>query len=283
MLVLGLIFSAVSVFLLTNALVTFANNRSEYRIMKRGSNKNRQSTITRHILKFAETLGRYRGVIKSEETRQRLRTAGNPLQLSSEQFLGIQMISCAVILLLSLPASRSNWLFAPLGASMGWLYPELWLSDKKRNRQQQIKAQLPFAIDLLNICIEAGLNFDGALAKVVDVLPQGPLLSELDTVLKEMRMGQSRREALSTLARRVDVQEISSLTSTLIQADQLGTGVSSALPVLAEQLRTRRINAAEASAAKAPIKMLFPLVALIFPCILIILFVPIFLSGALNM
>lgn len=233
----------------------------------------------RNALSF---VGRLRGVGHLDKVDIRLRAAGQPLDLTPAEISGVQLLMAMWLPLMTLAAIGPRADLAILGALIGWFYPEVWLMERTRLRHSAIAASLPFAMDLLSICVEAGLSFDGALSRIIDVLPASPLREEFVTVVREMRMGQSRREALRGLAHRTSLQEVNSLVSSLIQADQLGSGISTALPILAEQIRMKRFLAAEATAAKAPVKMLFPLAGLVFPCIIILLMGPLLLSGALN-
>ena len=147
------------------------------------------------------------------------------------------------------------------------------MQSKARNRGKEIQRDLPDILDLLTVSVEAGLGFDAALVKVVE-RKKGPLADEFGIVLREIRVGKPRKEALRELSERVKVDDITSLVSAVIQADQLGVGISNILRIQAEQVRTKRRQQAEESAMKAPIKMLFPLVFFIFPTLFVVLLGP---------
>lgn len=162
-------------------------------------------------------------------------------------------------------------------AALGYMMPGVWLGKAIKARQVAIQRALPDAIDLLTVCVEAGAGFDSAVAKVVSKWG-GPLAQELERLLADLRMGRARREALHDLADRTGVLDVQSFVSSLIQADQLGLGLVAVLRVQAEQMRQRRRLRAEETAAKAPIKMLLPLIFCIFPAMYIIILGPAALS-----
>jgi tight adherence protein C len=148
---------------------------------------------------------------------------------------------------------------------------------KARSRRERIKADLPDALDLLAVSVEAGLGFDGAIAKLTEHM-DGPLAEEFGLTLGEMRIGESRQDALKRLSDRADTPELSSFTRAIIQADQLGTSLGRILRVQAADSRLRRQAAAEERAMKAPIKMLFPTVLFIFPAIFLVILGPAFMN-----
>jgi tight adherence protein C len=163
-----------------------------------------------------------------------------------------------------------------LGA-VGFLAPDYALTMKARGRKERIRADLPDALDLLAVSVEAGLGFDAALSRITEHM-EGPLAEEFGLTLSEMRIGESRSEALKRLSERVDAQELSAFTRALIQADQLGTSLGRILRVQAADARLRRQAAAEERAMKAPIKMLFPTVLFIFPAMFLVILGPAMLN-----
>jgi tight adherence protein C len=164
---------------------------------------------------------------------------------------------------------------AALLAIVGFYLPNYLLSRRIKKRQNAIQRALPDTLDLLTICVEAGLGFDAAIGRVVEKR-QDELSRECGRVLTEMRMGRSRREALKTLAERTDVADVNTFVSAIIQSEQLGVSISKVLLTQAEQMRVRRRQRAEELAHKAPIKMLFPMVFLIFPAIFVVILGPAF-------
>ena len=162
-------------------------------------------------------------------------------------------------------------------AAGGFFAPDYFVNLKARGRRERVKADLPDALDLLAVSVEAGLGFDGAIAKITEHM-EGPLADEFSLTLGEMRIGESRADALKRMADRVDAPELSSFTRAIIQADQLGTSLGRILRVQAADSRLRRQAAAEEKAMKAPIKMLFPTVLFIFPAIFLVILGPAFMN-----
>jgi tight adherence protein C len=177
----------------------------------------------------------------------------------------------------SMAGSATGLLFTCALAAGGFFAPDCIVSLKSRSRRERIKADLPDALDLLAVSVEAGLGFDGAIAKLTEHM-EGPLSEEFGLTLGEMRIGESRQDALKRLSERVDSPELSSFTRAIIQADQLGTSLGRILRVQAADSRMRRQAAAEEKAMKAPIKMLFPTVLFIFPAIFLVVLGPAFMN-----
>jgi tight adherence protein C len=166
---------------------------------------------------------------------------------------------------------------AVMVGALGFLGPDYMLTLKMRARKEKVRAELPDALDLLAVSVEAGLGFDASLAKIHEHM-EGPLAEEFGLTLSEMRIGESRSEALKRLSERVDAQELSAFTRAIIQADQLGTSLGRILRVQAADARLRRQAAAEERAMKAPIKMLFPTVLFIFPAMFLVILGPAILN-----
>jgi tight adherence protein C len=162
-------------------------------------------------------------------------------------------------------------------AALGFLAPDFLVGAKARSRRDRIRTQLPDALDLLAVSVEAGMGFDGAISKLIEYM-DGPLTEEFGLTLNEIRIGESRQDALKKLAERADTPEISGFTRAIIQADQLGISLGRILRVQATDTRQRRQAAAEEKAMKAPIKMLFPTVLFIFPAMFLVILGPAFLN-----
>ena len=158
-------------------------------------------------------------------------------------------------------------------AAVGWMAPGLWLKGRLGARQKLVIKVLPDALDLVTTCVEAGLGLDAALARVAEK-SSGPLADELTRMLREVAMGKLRREALTEMADRIGVDELTSFVSAIIQAEQLGVGIVQVLRVQSDQMRTRRRQRAEKTAHEAPIKMIFPLVLFIFPAFMLVILGP---------
>jgi tight adherence protein C len=217
-----------------------------------------------------------------ESIELRLMAAGVSRRLSSTGFLAIKGV-CALGGLFAgsmVGATRGPGgllLGALFLGALGFLAPDYGLTLKARGRKERIRADLPDALDLLAVSVEAGLGFDAALSRINEHM-EGPLAEEFGLTLSEMRIGESRSEALKRLAERVDAQELSAFTRALIQADQLGTSLGRILRVQAADARLRRQAAAEERAMKAPIKMLFPTVLFIFPAMFLVILGPAILN-----
>lgn len=162
-----------------------------------------------------------------------------------------------------------------LGASAGGALPRLWLRDRIRQRKREIVRALPFLLDMTTLCVEAGLNFSGALQQAARKGPAGPLRDELQRVLGDIRTGVPRAQALRDMANRINEPAVRTLVATLIQADSLGMNLAQVLRAQSDQRRNERFLHAEKQAMEAPVKMLFPLIAFIFPCTFIVIAFPI--------
>ncbi len=158
------------------------------------------------------------------------------------------------------------------------LYPQLWLAQAIALRHKLILRALPFVMDLLTLSVEAGLDFMTAIKNIVIRRAPDPLGEELSRVLFEIQLGKTRREALKTMSERVQQADIRSLVAALVQADEMGVSIGAILRVQADQIRTRRFMRAEKLANEAPVKMLFPLVACIFPAVFLVLLGPVVLQ-----
>jgi tight adherence protein C len=169
------------------------------------------------------------------------------------------------------------FVFGLIFAALGFLAPDFVVGAKARRRRDTLKAQLPDALDLLAVSVEAGLGFDGAISKLTDNM-DGPLTEEFGLTLNEIRIGESRQDALKKLSERCDTPEVSGFVRAIVQADQLGISLGRILRVQATDSRLRRQAAAEEKAMKAPIKMLFPTVLFIFPAMFLVILGPAFLN-----
>ena len=212
-------------------------------------------------------------------TDAKLEKAGYPGGLRGADWMGVKLLAAIAfavlgfVLGLVLGGITGGLFFALVGAGVGFMGPEFWLGRKIRSRAQDMVLQLPDALDLLTISVEAGLGFDAALAKVVEKM-EGPLVAEFRQALAEIRMGRSRRDALRDVAKRADSQPINNFIGAIVQAEQLGVPIAKVLQIQSNQLRIERRQRAEEAAAKAPVKMLFPMVGCIFPTIFIVILGP---------
>src|SRR3990172_6870326 len=156
---------------------------------------------------------------------------------------------------------------------LGFMFPDRWLSSRISRRQKGVFRAMPDALDLLTVCVEAGLGFDAAMSKVQEKW-DNELSLEFGRVIQEIRLGKLRRDALRDMAERIGVAELTSFVAAVIQSEQLGVSLAKVLRIQSDQMRVRRRQMAEEVAHQAPIKMIFPIALLIFPSILIVLLGP---------
>jgi tight adherence protein C len=242
-----------------------------------------ERTLRPLALRLSGRMSRMQSASFSDKTEKRLALAGNPGGLRVADWLGIKAVGAIVggvlfFLLffilnpLKFPIFLSLALI-PAGVIFGYIAPEFWLGRRVKARQKAVLLMIPDALDLLTISVRAGLGFDAALGKVVEKL-QGPLTEEFRRALAEVRVGKARRDALRDIIPRTEVVPLTNFIGAIIQAEQLGVSISKVLQVQSEQLRIERRQRAEEQAAKAPIKMLFPLVGCIFPSLFIVILGP---------
>jgi tight adherence protein C len=215
----------------------------------------------------------------------RLMAAGLARSMSPQMYLALKgglvftAIAFGLIVLISgLVPAAMGMLVALGGAAVGYIAPDFFINSRVRGRRELMQMELPNILDLLCVSVEAGLGFDAAVAKLSERMT-GPLVDEFGLVLHEMRIGESRSEALKNLSDRVDVREVSQFCRAIIQADQLGIALSRILRVQSSDMRVRRQLAAEEKAMKAPVKMLFPTVLFVFPSMFVVALGP----AALNL
>jgi tight adherence protein C len=211
--------------------------------------------------------------------------AGESSNWKPEDIMAFQEIGFVVGVLFGLVIANFfnlNLLWSLVGALIGIFYPIIWINDKVTKRHLAISRALPFNLDLLTLSVEAGLDFTAALAKVVEKGKHGPLRDELNLVLKQLKMGKTREEALKSMILRVDLPALTQFVTALIQADKMGTSLGKVLRIQSTQLRIERTQRAEKLANEAPVKMLFPLIACIFPTVFMVLFGPIVFAFVFN-
>lgn len=213
--------------------------------------------------------------------RKNLIRAGDPYAFAPEDLLAMQELGLFVGLVvgsLAVAGVRANpiWILVPTLLGAG--YPLIWLRDQVLRRHLRISRALPYNLDLLTLSVEAGLDFTAALARVVEKGKAGPLRDELALVLKQLKLGKTREETLKAMSARVDLPAMTSFVTALVQADRMGTPLGRVLRLQSTQLRVERTQRAEKLANEAPVKMLFPLIACIFPTVFMVLFGPVVFS-----
>lgn len=215
-----------------------------------------------------------------EDARHKLELAGmtmdpgNFFAMRIGVTIGLGLLAFFVFFISSPSTPKTTALLYTLGgAGLGYVLPVMWLSSKIKRRQENIVKALPDALDLLVICVEAGLGFDMAMGKVYEKW-ENDLAIAFGRVLREIQLGKIRREALRDMSRRMDVPDVTAFVAAIIQADQLGVSMSKILRVQSDQMRTKRRQRAQEKAHQAPVKMMIPMVFLIFPSIWIVLLGP---------
>ncbi|HET8568351.1 MAG TPA: type II secretion system F family protein [Candidatus Limnocylindria bacterium] len=238
-----------------------------------------ERTIRPIINSIARLIGRFYPQNTVRSLSLKLKRAGMETT-STEFFLGVKgftaivgAIGVAAIVNLMTVDTTMTFFGALGGLVLGFMAPDFVLSSRSSGRYAKIVEALPDALDLLTISVEAGLGFDAALVKVTEKL-KGPLSDEFKRASGEQRVGKSRQEALRAISERVEVKELQSFISAIIQADQLGVSMSKVLRIQSEQLRTERRQRAEEKAAKAPILIMLPTVGCIFPSLFIVILAP---------
>jgi tight adherence protein C len=251
-----------------------------------------ERTLRPLAARLSGTVSRVTSSSFTETAEKRLALAGNPGDMRVADWLGVKAIGAIVgavlffflfviLNILGFPLVI-NFVMVAVGGLFGFIIPEFWLGRKVRARQHAILLMIPDALDLLTISVRAGLGFDAALGKVVEKL-NGPLTDEFRRALAEVRVGKARRDALRDIVPRTEVVPLTNFIGAIIQAEQLGVSISKVLQVQSEQLRIERRQRAEEQAAKAPIKMLFPLVGCIFPSLFIVILGPAIILIVLNL
>ncbi len=206
------------------------------------------------------------------------------VKLKPEEFFLVKEIGIVLILLVSYPSVSPDMIIAwvAIAVIMGYILPEFWLKGRIKNVKGVMVKELPDAIDLLGLCVNAGLDFMLSLKWVVEKSAPSFMIDELNTVLQEINVGKTRRDAIKDLAARYELPDLSTFSRTLIQADKMGTSVTEALNILSEDMRISRYRRGEQMALKAPMKMLVPLLLFIFPVVGVLVAGPILIDFMEN-
>jgi len=214
-----------------------------------------------------------------ERAETKITKSGVGYLLNAEQFIALRIISAiiapglALFVMISLDNFQPIWfVFMPI---LGFMFPSIWLSDTRKKRDDNVIRTLPVYLDFITMCVEGGLNLQGALGQAMEKAPPGPLRNEFAIVLRDLRSGLPRAEALRRMADRLDISEITSFVSSIIQAEKMGASLATVLRVQSEQRRDERFQRAEKMAMEAPVKLVAPLIMFIFPVTFIVLGFPI--------
>jgi tight adherence protein C len=219
-----------------------------------------------------------------EKYRRSLAAAGLTNILSPEDFFAYKLfliIGFPIVFIVLKIFLEADWelTLIPLIALVGFFYPDFWIKGKIQQRQKEIIMSMPFCVDMLALSVEAGLDFVAAMAKVNEKAKINALTEEFENVIREIKIGASRAEALRNLAWRVDLIQISSFCATLIAADSVGASIGPILKSLAVEIRQKKSAEVEKAGATAATKILFPMMFLIIPSVLVIVFAPIILEA----
>lgn len=214
-----------------------------------------------------------------ERSHRALQAAGQDFLVSPEELAGLRVVGTVLAsiifvvfaLTLGMGGVGTIVLCVLLGLPVGWFYPSLWLGERRKARGKRVIRDLPVFLDFITMAVEAGLNITGAIEQAIQKGPPGPLSQEFSRMMRDLRAGLPRAEALRRLADRMDIPQISSFTSALIQADRVGASLGPTLRSQSMQRREERFLRAEKLALEAPVKMMFPLVAFFFPIVFIVL------------
>lgn len=205
--------------------------------------------------------------------------AGVEFQFKPEHIIASKIISAIVftlIVIILLIIAKQSLFLSLIGTLFGYVYPDLWLKEAKNKRLNSISKNLPFFLDMITLSVESGLNLNGAIRQAVDKSPPGPVRQEFEKIVRDVKTGVSRSDAFRKMGKRIDDQSIKSLVSSIIQAEKMGMNIGPILRSQADQRRIERFQKAEKMAMEAPVKLLFPLVAFIFPCTFIVIGFPVY-------
>ncbi len=217
----------------------------------------------------------YRFLLVEEK---RIQKNGVAYLMISEEFEALRILGAAVFsvlgaLLLNLVNLWNPWLL-PLFLILGLVYPDIWIRDIRSRQVDAVLRTLPAYLDFITMAVEAGLNFSGAIEQARKKGPGGPLVNEFGIILRDLRAGLNRAQALKRMAQRLDIHEVTSFINAVIQAEKMGSSLASILKVQARQRRVERFQRAEKKAMEAPVKLVGPLMLFIFPTTFIVLAFP---------
>ncbi|CAM2156662.1 tight adherence protein C [Pararobbsia alpina] len=208
-----------------------------------------------------------------------LQLTGRSYLLSANQFISLSLVAMSIAVAMAVLVTHwlqmDSLLFPLVAGALGFFLPRLWLRDIRARMVRQVTKHLPVYLDFLTLSMEAGLNINGALMQAVAKGPAGPLKREFEHVLRDLKSGLPRADALRRMDERLQVKEVTNFVSSVVQAERMGGGLAMTLRFQSEQRRTERFQRAEKQAMEAPVKLIFPLVVFIFPVTFIVLGFPI--------
>ena len=241
-----------------------------------------QRVIIPIMKKVGEISARFTPQKLLEETTQKIELAGNPGRIEAATFLAARFVVAGLFgggLLLVSVFSSNDWslgrkfLTVIIFTVLGFFFPQLWLQGRINARQTEVRKAMPDALDLLTICVEAGLGFDAAMSKVAEKW-ETELSVMFGRCIREVQLGKTQREALRDMADRIGLPELTSFVAAVIQSQILGVSLAKVLRIQSDQMRMKRRQYAEELAHQAPVKMIIPMTFLTFPTIMLILMIP---------
>lgn len=231
------------------------------------------------ILIFADLASQLKLTKTRQSYEEDVRSLGMEKVVSVDQLIALKLtlffiaLFYAIMMLAMLP-----WIFSVVLAVFGWMYVDLWLKDQITRRKNKIRQKLPFFLDMLTLSVEAGLEFTAAVNKIVTKMDPSPLREEMVIFLRQMQLGMSRKDSLKAMADRLNIQQVNSMVSALIQAAEMGASVGGALRTQSEIMSAERFTDAEKKGAEASQKMLIPMVLFIVPAIMLVILGPLVIS-----
>ncbi len=284
---LGLIFLAV--FLIAK---TIFQDEDQFQAAEKLDDNKQNEDIAKHgfILRYSKPFFKryFSPIVAGMKSRKNLKdrykrslaAAGLTNVLSPEDFFAFKLfliIGFPIVFVVLRAFLEADWemSYIPVMGLVGFFYPDLWIRGKIQQRQKDIIMNMPFCVDMLALSVEAGLDFVAAMAKVIEKAKKNPLTEEFENVIREIKIGSSRADALRNLAWRIDLIQVSSFAATLIAADSVGASIGPILKSLAQEIRQKKSAEVEKAGATAATKILFPMMFLIVPSVLCIVFAPI--------
>jgi tight adherence protein C len=234
------------------------------------------------LRKFGELTTRFTPQNALQEITMKLERSGRAGWIDAPMFLALRFVAAGVagfaaFLIFTFSAVQQPFstamLYSLIAVVVGFFFPQLWLNEQIKKRQKEVQKAMPDALDLLTICVEAGLGFDAAISNVAEKW-DNELSLAFARAIREIQLGKVRRDALRDMADRIDLADLTSFVAAVVQSEQLGVSMAKILRIQADQMRMRRRQLAEEQAHQAPVKMLLPMVGFIFPSIFIVLMTP---------
>jgi tight adherence protein C len=236
------------------------------------------------VLLVSNTLVQFYSNRYLDQLDSRLQKTGVSYMVNAEQFVAMRYVGALIafviglILVMAVPPKQGTLLILLGLAAGGFMFPLVWLADTRKRREKQVIRTLPVFLDFITMSVEAGLNLTGAVQQAMNKGPDGPLKNEFNIIMRDIRSGVTRAEAMKRMAARLDIPDITSFVNAMVQAERMGSSMAKTLRLQSEQRRTERFQRAEKQAMQAPVKLIFPLVAFIFPVTFIVLGFPIMMK-----